>query len=172
MSEGSHVAAGQELIQIQSLEDIAVVCNVNKYDIINIEEGQSATAHIKNKDYKCHVSRIEKKTSEDGATPGIRVELEIDDPDDSIILGIETKTYIQTAMLAYALLVPTDAVCSDDEGDYVFVISDGKAIRRPVVTGVRNDDMVEIREGLQAGETVGWDEMAELTDGQKVKALQ
>ena len=172
VSDGSHVTAGQELVQIQSLEDIAVVCNVNKYDIINIEEGQSANAHIKNRDYQCHVSRIEKKTSEDGATPGIRVELAVDDPDDSIILGIETKTKVQTALLAYAMLVPTDAVCSDDEGEYVFVINEGKAVKRPVTTGVRNDDMVEIRDGLKAGEMVGWDEMAELTDGQKVKVQQ
>ncbi len=169
VNEGSHVSAGQELIRIQSLEDTAVVCYVNKYDIINIEEGQSASAHIKNRDYTCHVSRIEKKTSEEGATPGIRVELNLDEPDEHIILGIEAKAKVQTAMLAYALLIPSDAVCSDDEGDYVFVIADNKAYRRPVETGVRNDDMVEIVDGLQAGETVGWDEMNELTDGQKVK---
>ena len=169
VSQGSLVSAGAELIQIESLDDIAVVCYVNKYDIINIEEGQIANAHIKNKDYACHVSRIEKKTSEDASTPGIRVELEIDEPDDSIILGIETKTHVQTAMLAYALLVPTDAVCSDEEGDYVFVIRDGRAEKRPVEIGERNDDMAEIKKGLQAGEIVGWDEMAELTDGQKVK---
>ena len=169
VSEGSVVSAGQELAQIQSLDDIAVVCYVNKYDIINIEEGQSASAHIKNKDYACHVSRIEKMTSEDNATPGIRVELEVEEPDDSIILGIEAKTKVQTAMLAYALLVPTDAVCSDEDGDYVFVINEGKAEKRMVETGVRNDDMAEVLKGLSEGETVGWDEMSELTDGQKVK---
>ncbi|MBQ6574727.1 MAG: efflux RND transporter periplasmic adaptor subunit [Lachnospiraceae bacterium] len=171
VSEGSSVSVGQELVQIQSLEDTAVVCYVNKYDIINIEEGQSATAHIKNKDYTCRVSRIEKMTSDDGSAPGIRVELAIDEPDDSIILGIECKTKVQTAMLAYALLIPTDAICSDDEGDYVFVIKDNKAERRNIVTGVRNDDTAEVCEGLSAGEVVGWDEAAELTDGQKVKAL-
>lgn len=169
VSEGSNVAEGAELIQIQSVADTAVVCYVNKYDIINIEEGQSASAHIKNKDYECRVSRIEKKTSDDAQTPGIRVELEILTPDDSIILGIEAKAHIRTAMLAYALLVPTDAVCSDEEGDYVFVIAEGKAIKRSIVTGVSNDDMTEVLEGLSAGETVGWDEMSELTDGMKVK---
>ncbi|MCR5672879.1 MAG: efflux RND transporter periplasmic adaptor subunit [Lachnospiraceae bacterium] len=169
VSEGSSVSEGQELIQIRSLENVAVVCYVNKYDIINIEEGQAASAHIKNRDYSCHVSRIEKMTSDDGATPGIRVELTIDDADDSIILGIESKTKVQTAMLAYALLIPVDSVCEDDEGEYVFVIKDGKAFRRSIVTGVRNDEMAEVCEGLQAGETIGWDEMSELTDGQKVK---
>lgn len=172
VSTGADVAAGQELVRIESLEDTAVVCYVNKYDIINIEEGQAASAHIKNRDYTCHVSRIEKKTSEDGATPGIRVELKLDDPDDSIILGIESKTKVQTAMLAYALLIPTDALCSDDEGDYVFVIKDNTAVRRPVTVGVRNDEMAEISEGLQAGEVVGWDDMSELSDGQKVKVAK
>ncbi len=100
VSEGASLSAGQELIEIQSLSDVAVVCYVNKYDIINIEEGQSASAHIKNRDYSCHVSRIGKKTSDDTQTPGIRVELEIEDADDSIILGIAAKTHVRTAMLA------------------------------------------------------------------------
>ncbi len=169
VSEGSLVSSGQELLQIESLDDTAVVCYVNKYDIINIEEGQSAGAHIKNKDYACHVSRIEKRASEDGSTPGIRVELMIEEPDDSIILGIEAKSKVQTAMLAYALLVPTDAICSDDAGDYVFVINENKAEKRIVEVGVRNDEMAEITKGLQAGEVIGWDESSELTDGQKVK---
>ncbi len=169
VSEGSNVAEGAELIEIQSVADTAVVCYVNKYDIINIEEGQSASAHIKNKDYECRVSRIEKKTSEDASTPGIRVELKILEPDDSIILGIEAKAHIRTAMLAYALLVPTDAVNSDEEGEYVFVIAEGRAIKRSIVTGVSNDDKTEVLEGLSAGDTVGWDETSELTDGMKVK---
>ena len=145
------------------------MCYVNKYDIINIEEGQTASAHIKNKDYECTVSRIEKKTSDDGDTPGVRVELDIASPDDQIILGIEAKAKVRTAMLAYAMLIPADALYSDDDGDYCFVIEENRAWRRNVVVGIRNDDTVEIREGLSAGETVGWDDLSELADGMKVK---
>ncbi len=169
VKEGCHVSEGTELIQIQSLEDTAVVCYVNKYDIINIEEGQTASAHIRNKDYECTVSRIEKKTSDDGDTPGVRVELDIASPDDQIILGIEAKAKVRTAMLAYAMLIPADALYSDDDGDYCFVIEENRAWRRNVVVGIRNDDTVEIREGLSAGETVGWDDLSELADGMKVK---
>ena len=169
VSEGSSVTAGQELIQVQSLSDTAIVCYVNKYDIVSIEEGQTGYAHIRNRDYTCHVSRIEKKTSDDGGTPGIRVECRIDDPDDQIILGIEAKTKIMTAMVVSALIIPTDALCSDDAGDYVFVVDDGKASRRDVVTGERNDDNTRILEGLKDGEIVVWDEASELTEGQSVK---
>ncbi len=169
VTEGCSVSEGQELIEIRSLRDVAVVCHVNKYDIVNIEEGQTASAYIKNKDYPCKVSRIEKMTRDDEKTPGIRVELAIDEPDEDIILGIEAKTKVRTAAIAYALLVPTEAVYSDDEGDYVFVIEDGRAQRRSVTAGIRNDDLVEICDGLSEGEIVGWDDMSELTDDQKVK---
>ena len=169
VTEGCSVSEGQELIKICSLDDTAVVCHVNKYDIINIEEGQIASAHIRNKDYSCRVSRIEKMTRDDEATPGVRVELAIDEPDEDIILGIEAKTKVRTAMLAYALLVPTDAVYSDDEGDYVFVIKDGRAQKRSVTIGIKNDDLAEVCDGLGEGEIVGWDDLSELTDDQKVK---
>lgn len=169
VTEGSSVTPGQELVQVQSLSDTAVVCYVNKYDIISIEEGQSATAHIKNKDYTCHVTRIEKKTSDDGSTPGIRVEMKLDEPDDDIILGLESKTKVMTAMVSSTLQIPTDALCSGDDGDYVFIIEDNKAVRRDVKTGAKNDDMAQILEGINEGDIVGWDESAELTDGQRVK---
>ncbi|MCR5652065.1 MAG: efflux RND transporter periplasmic adaptor subunit [Lachnospiraceae bacterium] len=169
VSEGADVASGDEIIQIESLADTAVVCYVNKYDIINIEEGQPASAHIKNKDYSCHVTRIEKKTTDEGSTPGIRVELKLDEPDDAIILGIESKAKVRTALVSNALIIPIDALCNDDQGDHVFVIVDGKAEKREVLVGDKNDDMAEIRGGLEAGETVGWDENNELKEGQKVK---
>ena len=38
-----------------------------------------------------------------------------------------------------------------------------RAEKRIVEIGERNDEMAEIKKGLQAGEIVGWDEMAELT---------
>ena len=169
VTEGGSVAKGSELVKMESIDDIAVVCHVNKYDIINIEEGQKASAHIKNKDYDCVVSRIEKKTSDDGAAGGIKVELKVLSPDDSIILGIEAKTKVCTAMLAYTLTVPLDALYSDDESDYVFVVKGGKVERRNVVIGASNEESAEVIEGLAEGEIVGWDETSELTDGQKVK---
>nr|MCR5409376.1 hypothetical protein [Lachnospiraceae bacterium] len=137
-----------------------------------IEEGQTATAHIKNKDYACHVSRIERKTSDDGATPGIRVECKLDGtdgPDDGIILGIESKIDVMTAKVASALMIPADAVYGDEECEYVFILEDGKVVKREVVTGTRNEDSAEIVEGIKEGETVAWDESSELTDGQSVK---
>ena len=55
-------------------------------------------------------------------------------------------------------------------GEVVYVIQDGVAHQRIVKTGVRQSGMVEITEGLKAGEVVAVDGAAFLTDQAKVTA--
>ena len=167
--EGSDVARGTKLVTLKSVDDVVVKLNVNKYDIINIEEGQSATVAIKNKDYTGKISRIERMTKDSGQNTGIGVEVKLDEPDSDIILGIEAKAKVNTADLAEVLRVPTLALWEDEEGTFVFVASDGKAVKTAVETGVRNDDMVQIVSGINPGDVVVWNDTAEITDGMSIK---
>ena len=167
--EGSDVARGTKLVTLKSVDDVVVRLNVNKYDIINIEEGQSATVAIKNKDYTGKISRIERMTKESGQNTGIGVEVKLDEPDSDIILGIEAKAKVSTADLAEVLRVPTLALWEDEEGTFVCVARDSKAIKTAVETGVRNDDMVEIVSGINPGDVVVWNDTAEITDGMSIK---
>ena len=72
------------------------------------------------------------------------MECKLEKPDDQIILGIEAKTKIMTARILSALIIPADALSGDEKGDYVFVIEEGKAMKRAVVTGSKNDDNAAI----------------------------
>jgi membrane fusion protein (multidrug efflux system) len=58
---------------------------------------------------------------------------------------------------------------SAEPNPFVFVVSGGKAHRREVVTGIKEDDMVEIVSGLQTGETVVRVGQAKLHDGSSVE---
>ena len=98
-----------------------------------------------------------------------KVELKLDEPDGDIILGIEVKAKIQTANSDEALRVPKDALWEDEEGNFVFVVKDGKAVKTEVETGARNDSMVEICAGIAEGDVVVWNETSEITDGMSVK---
>ena len=46
---------------------------------------------------------------------------------------------------------------------------DGKAYRVNVKTEIKNDEMVEVSEGLSEGDVVVWDDTTELTDGLDIK---
>lgn len=169
VSENETVADGTFLFTIESTEDVVIRINVNKYDILEIEEGQTTACTIKGKDYTGRVSRIEHMTGQ-GESSNVGVEVSLDEPDENIILGLETKVKITTASIEDALIVPMDALSLDDEGECVYVLVDNEAKRRSVETGVKNDEYVQILAGIESGETVIWNDDTELTDGMSVRA--
>ncbi len=169
-AEDLRVQAGLKLLTLESTDDIAVKFNVNKYDIDSLCEGQEANVNIRSKTYTGKVSRIDRMTgrgSSDASNVGVEVKL--DEPDEDIILGLEAKAFVSTASLNNVLTVPTDALVEEEEGNFVFVLRDGKAVRMPVEIGVKNDDNVEVISGLSEGDTAIWNDTQELTDGMSVK---
>ena len=165
--EGNTVEKNAELVILESIEDVVIRANVNKYDIDIIAEDQPATVKIRGIDYTGKVSRIEKMMDSDKGT-GIGVEITLDNPDENIILGLEVKSRIQTAALENVLQIPVEAYNSDEEGDYVFVVKNKKAVKTFVEAGAKNDDMIEICSGLNEGDVVVWNDSVMLTDGMDV----
>lgn len=73
---------------------------------------------------------------------------------------------------AQAVVVPEASVILRPAGEVVYVIQDKTARQRVVKTGLRQNGLVEITEGLNAGETVAVDGAGYLTDLAAVKAQQ
>ncbi|MCR4754202.1 MAG: efflux RND transporter periplasmic adaptor subunit [Lachnospiraceae bacterium] len=165
--EGNTAKKGEELAVLESIEDVIVRANVNKYDIDTIAEDQPATVKIRGIDYPGKVTRIERMMDADSGT-GIGVEITLDEPDENIILGLEVKSRIQTAALENVLQIPLTAYNSDEDGEYVFVVKNKKAVKTFVEAGAKNDDMIEICSGLNEGDVVVWNESVMLTDGMDV----
>ncbi|UZD22609.1 efflux RND transporter periplasmic adaptor subunit [Algoriphagus halophytocola] len=55
---------------------------------------------------------------------------------------------------ANAVVVPSHLILSDNRGDYVFVVEDGKALKKYVERGKTFDRETEILSGLKGGETL------------------
>lgn len=168
-SEGSYVSAGTPVITVDSSEDIIIRCYANKYDIISIEEGQTAEMTIMNEEYTGRVSRVERKAGMDQASStGVGVDVLLDSADD-IILGLEVKAKVNTASVADAISVPKDAIISENANDYVFIVRDKKAVKTKVETGIKNDDYVEIISGINSGDIIAWNDEKELKNGEEVR---
>jgi membrane fusion protein (multidrug efflux system) len=69
---------------------------------------------------------------------------------------------------AAALMVPEQSVVLRPAGEVVYVIRDNVAYQAVVKTGLNQDGMVEILEGLKANDTVVVDGAGFLTDKTKV----
>ena len=167
ISEGASIGEGTQLITLESTDDVVVRSCVNKYDIDSVNEGQPASVKIRGKEYTGKVTRIEKMVDPTQGT-GVGVEVALDDPDENIILGLEVKSKIETANLHDVLQVPTAALDSDNEGDFVFVLKDCKAVKTYIELGEQNDETAQILGGLAESDVVVWSENAAIKDGSEV----
>jgi RND family efflux transporter MFP subunit len=68
--------------------------------------------------------------------------------------------------------VPSTALRASAQGDAVFVVKAGRAVKAPVTAGRRWGDTVEIKEGLARGDTVIVDSDVKLTSGMRVSVKE
>jgi len=81
-----------------------------------------------------------------------------------IILVIEEKKDV--------VKIPADAVLRRLGDVFVFVIEDDTAVRKPVVLGISQGGIVEVMEGVEAGEDVVVEGQSLLEDAAEVRVLQ
>lgn len=68
-----------------------------------------------------------------------------------------------------AVVVPYEAVCQRGEQEYVFTLKNGRAVQNPVTTGYLLERVIEVRSGLEGGETVILSPSDELENGAKLE---
>ena len=170
--EGSTPQEGQKLLTVESTEKVKVEITVSKYDLDKIAVGQEAEINIAGKEYKGKVSKINRMatTNASGAAV-VGAEVEIENPDQSIFLGVEAKVEVHMATATDVVTVPVEVVNTDREGDFVFVAEEGLVKKKRVTTGISSDTDIEIQEGLTAGEAVIMTTGQELEEGTPVTVL-
>jgi 2-methylaconitate cis-trans-isomerase PrpF len=84
-----------------------------------------------------------------------------------IVAGTSVELGIVVEDKADALVVPRAALTARGT---VYVLADGRAHERDVAVGVRNFDRCEVVRGLEAGELVAIEQLAELSDGRRAVA--
>ncbi len=172
VTEGSTVSKCAQLVDIESNEDVRVKSSVNKYDLEYLEEGQEAVVKIRNRDYNGRIEKIDHMvTREANGSSGTGVVINIQDSDENVVLGLEAKATVRAVSLENVLVIPKIALYSDTEGEYVYAVKDGKAVKTPVEAGVSNSEDIVIEGGLDAGDVVIVNKVGkiEITDGMDVK---
>ena len=70
------------------------------------------------------------------------------------------------------LLIPYSAYYTDDNGDFCYVIDNGKVNKKYIKAGIVTDDLVEVKEGITEGETVITDAVTDSAVGNTARASQ
>jgi RND family efflux transporter MFP subunit len=170
--EGATVSEGMQLLTLESTERVKVSFSVSGQDVEKLALGQQADITIAGRSYSGTVSKINHMASVNASnTPMIGAEIHIEEPDDKIILGLDAKVKVQTRAVEDALLVPVEALNADRDGDFLYVVENGAAVRKPVVCGISNDTYTVITEGITEEDQIVLSYYGSLEEGMAVTAV-
>lgn len=100
------------------------------------------------------------------------MELKIDNPEGEILTGMFVRADIIKKQIHNAIAIPFYSVISRNNEQYVYVEKDGVAVRKDVSIGIMENWMVEVVDGLAAGDHLIVEGHRDVEDGQKIKIIK
>ena len=153
--EGAPVQEGTQLLVLESFEEICVEFQASKYDLEELQVGQKAIIDVSGHAYEGTVSKINKMAQQNASgVPMVTARVHIDNPDENIYLGIEAKITIVTAQEQAVLILPVEAVNTDNDGNFCYLIENGVLVKRYITTGVSSLEYMQVLEGLTEGDEI------------------
>jgi membrane fusion protein (multidrug efflux system) len=108
----------------------------------------------------------------DDSTGTVKVTIELQPGSREFRPGAFVRVDIQTDTRENTVLIPKRAIVEEDGESYIFMAEGETAHRRKVGLGYQNDNEVEIREGVKAGEAVVVAGQGNLKEGSKIRAVE
>jgi Cu(I)/Ag(I) efflux system membrane fusion protein len=154
---GQMVKAGQEMFRLTDLSSIWVIADVAEQDIGLVKIGAPATVSFRAFPDQSFEGRVTFVLHElEMATRTGKVRIEVANPDHRIKHEMFADVEINAgAGDGERLSIPVSAVI-DSGNRQVVIVERGEGLfePRPVKLGMRGDGLVEVREGLKAGEKI------------------
>jgi RND family efflux transporter MFP subunit len=168
---GDRVGSGDPLFVVADTRELEFEATVPSEFVALLRPGAPVRLTVTgaNGDIDGHVARI--NTTADPATRQVKVYVRVPNPGGRLVGGLFASGQVLTRQARSALAVPSEAIRTTDGRTWAFVIEHGRLARRDVRTGVRDEthDLVEVLQGLSAGDTVVTGTLAGLGEGQAVR---
>jgi len=167
---GTMVKDTTPILALMDLSEMKMVVNVIEREFIHLQKGQPVKITINAFPDRVFSGTIQIITPAlDLRSRTAEIQISIPNPDLLLKPGMFGKAEIILRSNPQAVMVPVQSVVTELDRDFVFVLKENKAVRRPVRKGVVRDTAVEILQGLVPGEQVVTAGQASLKDGSDVR---
>lgn len=168
---GEMAAAGSPLLTVVDLSSVIARVNVPQADAVHMKVGQPATIASTDNSVTVDGKVTVVSPAVDPQTTTVEVWVQAVNKGERLRPGGTVHVTINAGSIANAVVVPPAALLPSQEGGtaVMVVTPDSVAHQHAVKVGVRNDDKVQILEGVKAGERVVVAGGVGLQDGAKVK---
>ncbi len=157
---GSQISAWDNTVA--TLPDFSVMMSrtyVNEIDISKVRINQPAEVvvdafpELTFTGFVTEVANIgEQRPNQDARV--FEVKIQINESDTIMRPAMTTKNTIITHVEEDVLYIPIEGIHANDTISYVYMDGGGRVSRKQVITGMRNDNQIIIREGLKKGDMI------------------
>lgn len=155
ISRGALIRPGDAIVTLDDISVLKIDFDIPETALSGIHPGQTVNATSAawpRTPIQGVVATVD--TRIDPVTRAVTIRAEIPNEEGLLRPGMFLNVELVYGETPDALTVPEEAIIAVDDGMFVFAVTDGKAERRPVLLGRRRPGMVEVLEGLNAGEQV------------------
>lgn len=154
--QGARFMPGDALFRIADLSKVWVIADVFEQDLTRVKEGQRATVTLDaypGRAFEAKVAyRYPTLNAETRSTP---VRLELDNREGLLRPGMFAHVELAVSEATPKTVVPVSAIIDDGQRQVVLLaLGEGRFKPQPVRLGQRGRDVVEILEGVKAGDRV------------------
>lgn len=171
VSEGAYVTAGTPLVQLDKTDTLQVSFSVPELQEKAVEAAKtvSFTADaLPGETFAAQISALNPAIDVNGRA--LQVRALFDNAQGKLRPGLLVRVTVKGPERE-AVMVPESAIVQRAKGALIYTIADDKVTEVKVRLGKRVEGMVEVVEGLKAGDTVVTAGNAQLTDGAKVEVV-
>ncbi len=169
---GNMIRLNDPVFTITDFDPLLAIVYVPEHEMQKIHSQQPVGFEadaIPGKSFQGHVERISPII--DPETGTFKVTIEVNDPTGQLKPGMFTRIRIIYDTRQNILLVPKEAIISEDGVKNVYIIDNRMSFKREVRTGYANGSKIEIVSGLKQGDTVVTIGQSSLKDSSRVEII-
>ncbi|NQV20847.1 MAG: efflux RND transporter periplasmic adaptor subunit, partial [Rhodospirillales bacterium] len=155
VSIGDYVVPGQDVVNLEAIDTLKVDFRIPETYFSVLKVGQRVDISVdafKGRAFSGTVYAIDPQIDPEGRSIAVRAR--IPNPDRALTPGLFARVNLIVQETGGAILIPEQATMPRGNEQFVFRIVGGKVSTTKVVPGIRREGMVEIVEGLKAGDIV------------------
>jgi membrane fusion protein (multidrug efflux system) len=172
ISVGAYVAAGEDLVNVESIDPIKIDFRIPERYLADVSQGQAIDVAVDaypGRVFSGAIYALDPLIDREGRAIALRAR--IPNTDGLLRPGLFAKVTLTVARREHGLIIPEQAIVPFGEQRFVYRVVDGHAKRTRVTIGVRRPGRVEVTGGLAPGDLVVTAGQLKIQDGAPVKVL-
>ncbi len=173
VDRGAYLRVGDDLATVYRTDPMEVGFSVPERHAGRVRAGQPVDVMVAASPQRPFQGEVHfVSPAVDEATRTFRVRARIPNPGGELKPGSFANTVVTVDIRENRPMIPAESLVATRTGYIVYVVEDGRAVRREVRTGLRREAMVEILEGASIGERVVRTGHIRLSGGEEVTVTE